>query len=52
MARTEPGVKAQGVISIIKSLGLVGLTRGITACLARDVPFVSPETNSIAAMLM
>jgi solute carrier family 25 aspartate/glutamate transporter 12/13 len=34
-----PGVVRQGAGHIIKQLGLLGLYRGATACLARDVPF-------------
>lgn len=29
----------QGALHIVKQLGLIGLYRGATACLARDVPF-------------
>lgn len=29
----------KGAVHIIKQLGLLGLYRGATACLARDVPF-------------
>lgn len=29
----------QGAVHIVKQLGLIGLYRGATACLARDVPF-------------
>lgn len=29
----------KGAVHIIKQLGLIGLYRGATACLARDVPF-------------
>lgn len=36
----EGGAAAsRGAIHIVKQLGLVGLYRGATACLARDVPF-------------
>ncbi|GAA6010308.1 hypothetical protein JCM10207_005167 [Rhodosporidiobolus poonsookiae] len=33
------GAPRQGAVHIVKQLGLLGLYRGATACLARDVPF-------------
>lgn len=37
-AKTAVGAP-KGAVHIIKQLGLLGLYRGATACLARDVPF-------------
>ncbi|KAJ3242593.1 mitochondrial aspartate-glutamate transporter agc1 [Chytriomyces hyalinus] len=38
VARTT-GTARQGAMQIIRSLGLFGLYKGVTACLMRDVPF-------------
>jgi solute carrier family 25 aspartate/glutamate transporter 12/13 len=45
LARAEPSARPMGVLSIVRSLGLVGLYKGCTACLARDIPFVSSKRN-------
>lgn len=38
-AIAAPGAIKSGAGHIIKQLGLIGLYKGATACLARDVPF-------------
>lgn len=38
-AKSHPNAVRQGAAHIVKQLGLIGLYRGATACLARDVPF-------------
>jgi len=38
VAKAE-GVVPRGAIHIVKQLGLVGLYRGVSACLLRDIPF-------------
>ncbi|KAJ3240545.1 mitochondrial aspartate-glutamate transporter agc1 [Chytriomyces hyalinus] len=38
-AARKTGAARQGAMQIIRSLGLFGLYKGVTACLMRDVPF-------------
>lgn len=38
-ARANPELLKKGAIHIIRQLGVVGLYRGATACLMRDIPF-------------
>ncbi|TPX78463.1 hypothetical protein CcCBS67573_g00312 [Chytriomyces confervae] len=38
-AARKTGAPRQGAMQIIRSLGLFGLYKGVTACLMRDVPF-------------
>ncbi len=40
MAKVE-GAPARGAMTVIRSLGLLGLYKGASACMLRDVPFVS-----------
>lgn len=40
-ARANPELLKKGAIHIIRQLGVVGLYRGATACLMRDIPFSS-----------
>lgn len=49
MAKAEGGAAqvSRGAIHIVRSLGLLGLYQGATACLARDVPFVSRRRRSV-----
>lgn len=42
----------QGAIHIVKQLGLVGLYRGATACLARDVPFSAIYFPACVSLLL
>lgn len=39
VAKTVEGVPRRGAMWIVKNLGLVGLYKGASACLLRDVPF-------------
>lgn len=45
LAKAEKGAAtiSRGAVHIVRSLGLLGLYQGATACLARDVPFVSNQ---------
>lgn len=36
MAKTVEGVQKRSAMWIVRNLGLVGLYKGVTACLARD----------------
>jgi hypothetical protein len=42
MAKLEgPNAPRKGAMHVVRSLGLLGLYQGASACLARDIPFVS-----------
>jgi solute carrier family 25 aspartate/glutamate transporter 12/13 len=42
MAKLEgPNAPRKGAMHVVRSLGLLGLYKGASACLARDIPFVS-----------
>lgn len=53
MAKLEgPNAPRKGAMHVVRSLGLLGLYNGASACLARDIPFVSMECIILSSVML